>query len=162
MLHLYHLLSCSHMQILREKSACQHNITAVALRSSFCTRENPMSDYYICHCGTRRKKGSTSWTNLTSHIKLAHSDYASLIVTNRSVSHVKFDQFFCTTKAGKYYGWLDFIINGLLSFSSVEKKKIRDHVKHEPMVLSTFMEYLSKLTVHVERKKQLSYLNELH
>ena len=68
------------------------------------------------------------------------------------MSQLQIDQLFRTTKACKYFGWLDFIINNLLPFSFVERETIRTHVKYESTALSTFMDYMSKLTTHVEQK----------
>lgn len=40
----------------------------------------------------------------------------------------------------------------MLSFSHVEKMKIKEHFMHDPMTLSTFMGYTQKLIAHVKQK----------
>lgn len=107
---------------------------------------------FICKCGVRRKKAGSSYANLVSHVRSAHPDYAELLSSDRNITQTQIDRFFNTTKAARFFGWFDLIINALLPFSFVEKKVVREHVKHDPMSLSTFMRYLPLLTELVENK----------
>ncbi len=45
------------------------------------------------------------------------------------------DTFSATNKSKNLFGWMDFIVNGLLPFHFVEDKEIRKHVKHDPRIL---------------------------
>lgn len=72
------------------------------------------------------------------------------------------DQFFETSKSGPYYGWIDLILTGLLPVTCVEIRKVRVHVKHDNMSLTTFMGMMKKLEQYVERKVAAFQLKSLH
>eukprot|EP00171_Calliarthron_tuberculosum_P003101 IDg3101t1 len=118
----------------------------------FFTRDSTNSNVFMCQCGTKRKRSGTSYSNMLSHVQSSHADAYQRVLTGERVSQSQLDGYFSTTKSGHLYGWLDFIINGLLPFSFVEKRLIRKHVKHDPPSLNTFMKYLGLLTKLVERK----------
>ena len=118
----------------------------------FFTRCPTNADVYVCRCGTKRKRTGSSYQNLTSHVQTAHPNYMDLIECDEKLTQAQLDKYFTTAKSKHLYGWIDFVVNGLLPFHYVEKLIIRKHLKHEPPSLDAFMKYLQLLTEHVEMK----------
>ena len=118
----------------------------------FFTRETPESNVYICKCGTERKKTSSSFQNLVSHVVSAHPDYNEIHSAANSNDQLLMEKFFTTSKSSSLCGWFDLVINAQLPFSFVENTMAKPHVRREHCSLSTFMRYLSLLTKAVEKK----------
>ena len=64
----------------------------------------------------------------------------------------KSKNYFSISKSEHIHGWIDFVVNGLMPFSYIEKDVIRNHIKNEPFSRNTVMKYLSLLTQCGERK----------
>lgn len=118
----------------------------------FFTRISADSDHYVCRCGKHRKKAGTSYANLMSHVKTAHSEYKSTMNTDGSSKQTDIDKHFEVVKPNLLHGWHGLIITSLLPSSTLESRVFREHVKQESVSLSTFMRYLSRLTRVVESK----------
>lgn len=115
----------------------------------FFTRQNSLSAYYVSICVVKRTKRLTSYTNLISHIKSAPPEQSKSTVAS---TFPFIDQFFQALKSRAYCGLLDFIINGLLLFTFVEKCKVRDHVKYKSKSLNKFLRTKKKLEQNVDWK----------
>ena len=118
----------------------------------FFTQYPTNADDYVCRCGTKRKRTGSSYQNPTSHVQTAHANYMDLIECDEEITQAQLDKYFTTAESKNLYGWIDFVVNGLLPFHYIEKLIIRKHLKHEPPSLHTFMKYLQLLTEHVETK----------
>jgi len=123
------------------------------LALAFFTDEGCSGGFWKCTiCETQRKKSGTSYANLISHIKHEHKNYEDLLIEKEGQHQLKMSSLLPNKKIGKYLGWFDIVINGLLPFSAVENEAIRRNVRHDSISLSTFMTYLVRLTKVVETK----------
>ena len=118
----------------------------------FFTKQSEHSDTYLCRCGTKRKRCGTSYQNLLSHVQTAHPDHIDLLTSDSDVSQERMDAYFKTSKSAHIYGWIGYLVNGLLPFSHVQKPHIRKHIIHQSISLTTFKKYLHALTESVEHK----------
>lgn len=100
----------------------------------------------------KRKRTTTSYENLLSHIRTAHPDYETLMVSDKQLTQSQVDRFFTSAKSSSYYGWYDLVINCLLPFSTVENLTMRENVRHDSISLSTFTRHLPALSQLVEKK----------
>lgn len=110
------------------------------------------TNVWECRCGKQRRRTNSSWENLVSHIRTAHPGYEELQRSDPGNSQMQIDNFFNTRCSINYFGWFNYIINGLHPFAHVENIVTRDSVKFAPISLSTFMRYLPRLTELVEKK----------
>ena len=92
---------------------------------------------------------------MLSHSQSLYPDAYERLLTGREITQSQMDSYFVTSRAGNLHQWLDFIINGLLPYSFLEKRTIRKHVIHEPPARKTFTNYLGMLTELVKRKISL-------
>ena len=100
----------------------------------------------------KRKRTGTSYQDLVPHVQIVHAGYLEKLLSDDSITQLQMKIYFTSTKSNQLYGWLDFIVNGLMPFSYVEKPIILKHVRHEAPWLTTFMKYIRSLTEHVEQK----------
>ena len=122
------------------------------LTEQFFSKAHKNSDIYTCQCGVRRKRTGTNYQNLISHVQAPHPDYFEKLCAGNDLDQSKMKNYFLTAKSSHIYGWIDFIVSGLLPFSFVEKHSIRKHIRHEDININTFMKYISGLTRAVEEK----------
>lgn len=118
----------------------------------FYTNSPKKSNTYRCRCGKKRKKCATSYSNLLSHVLAAHLDHFDLPTHDTFSSQECVDNHFKTTKTFRVFGWLEYIIKGLLPFSYVQKPVIKKHIVHNTISLSTFLKYTRLPTEFVEKK----------
>ncbi len=118
----------------------------------FFTKQRQDSTVYLCRCGVNRKSCRTSYQNLRSNFQTAHPNYLDALCSDDSVSQERMEKYFKSSKTAHIYGWIDYILNGLLPFSHVQKPVIRKHNIHDSISLTTFMKYMRSLTKSVERK----------
>ena len=118
----------------------------------FFNKVNDDTDMWQCRCGKKRKRSNKSYENLLSHIRSAHKGYEKLMVGDLTQQQTQISSFFNSDVAQNYFGWFNYIINGLKPFSDVESAVVRESMHFKPMSLSTFMRYLPRLVALVEKK----------
>lgn len=118
----------------------------------FFNKVNDDTDMWQCRCGKKRKRSNKSYENLLSHIRSAHKGYEKLMVGDLTQQQTQISSFFNSDVAQNYFGWFNYIINGLKPFSDVESAVVRESMRFKPMSLSTFMRYLPRLVALVEKK----------
>lgn len=124
----------------------------------FFSQEDPNNPIWMCKSGTKHRKFSSSYASLVSNVQTSHPELEHLpsagngagsTYTETSQSSIGF--FFQTTKAKKYFGWMDLIVNGLLPFASLQKGIFKQNLKRAPISLSSFMPLMSHPTEHIEK-----------
>ncbi len=100
------------------------------------TRDSAKSNVFMCRCGTKRKCSRSSYTNSLSNFQSFDPDAYQTILLGEEVSQAQLDDYFVTSKARHFHGWIDLIIDGLHPYSFAEKRIIQMHVKHEPPSLT--------------------------
>ena len=118
----------------------------------FFNKVNDDTDMWQCRRGKKRKRSNKSYENLLSHIRSAHKGYEKLMVGDLTQQQTQISSFFNSDVAQNYFGWFNYIINGLKPFSDVESAVVRESMRFKPMSLSTFMRYLPRLVALVEKK----------
>ena len=87
-----------------------------------------------------------------SNVRAAYRAYPETLSESAGLTQAQLDEYFTAEKSSNLYGWMDLILNGLLSFHHAEKKAIRKHVKHDGITTNTFMRYFRQLMEHVEKE----------
>lgn len=103
------------------------------------TREALGSNVCVCQCVTKLKLSGSSYQNLLWDERATHPNYLDSFGGNSEYSQAELDYFFTIEKSSNLYGWIDFIINGLLLFHIVEKNFIKRHIKHNAPSLDSFL-----------------------
>eukprot|EP00171_Calliarthron_tuberculosum_P003338 IDg3338t1 len=129
-----------------------HSANGCRTTELFCTRDSSSSQHWMCRCGVKRKKGSTSYENLLLHVQTALLNFEDILSEDKCVTQAQIVRFFASQKSKGYYGWFNFITNGLLPFSFVENSVVCQFSNFEPISLSTLIRYLPKLTAYAEEK----------
>ena len=103
-----------------------------------------------CSCGWKGKyKSSSGYTNLQAHIVGSHPECLKLTGNLKDDQRLIADCFY-SKKVKSYWGWLDWVIGDLLPFSFVEKSRVRENSKFEPISVDTMMNLMDLLTKKVE------------
>ena len=84
----------------------------------FFTRDDAQSKTWTCSCGHKRVQKGSGYSNLVSHITVAHSeDYREASRMLLAKETAPLDRLINSEKAKRIHTWLDMIVNGLFPFS---------------------------------------------
>jgi len=56
------------------------NLFPKDIANAFFRLVSPDSNIFVCECGLRRNRNKSSYTNLVSHVRAEHPDFAEVIV----------------------------------------------------------------------------------
>ncbi len=109
----------------------------------FLRASRTILNFFECRYGTKRRKSSSSYQNSISYVHAAHPDNLKLSSADQVLTQAHLEKYFTTKNSNHLFGWMDFVIYGLLSFSYIEKDVMKRNVKHESMTLDKFRKYYS-------------------
>lgn len=118
----------------------------------FFTKVPEEDNIYVCRCGKKRNRCGTGCQNLLTHVQSAHPDDTEFLLSDVDVSQSKMEKHFEKSKSAHVYGWLDYIVSGLMPLYHVQKPVIRKHIRQSQISLATFKKYMTALIGHVEPK----------
>ena len=131
-------------------------LKGTTIRDAFYTRSIEDPSYWICKCGSRRKKTGTGWTNLVTHVLNQHPDeYSSLQNAESKRDTAKRESLpfkFYKRKTINIHGWLKLISSCNQPFNVCEIKQYIDHMKYEKIDVDTLKKYGHELVKTIEQK----------
>lgn len=80
----------------------------------FFTLDSSNPSTFICRCGTRRRRSGSAYQNFLSQVQNAHPSHLDLVERQNDFNQSQLDAFSTIEKSKHLFGWMDFIINGLL------------------------------------------------
>ncbi|KAG6941899.1 hypothetical protein JG688_00018414 [Phytophthora aleatoria] len=102
-------------------------------------------DYFRCRCSKIRKQDSkTGYTNLISHIRAQHPNFAAEIASSGHASGTLIG--FVDKKSQTIYSWIDWIVSYNLLFSFLGNQTVAKYAAVQTISPETAEEYMALLT----------------
>ena len=129
------------------------------IRDAFYTRSIEDPSYWICKCGSRRKKTGTGWTNLVTQVLNQHpGEYSALQNEDSKKAAAKRESLpltFYKKKAINVHGWLKFMSTCNQPFNVSENKNYIEHMKYDKIDVDTLKKYGHELVRAIEQQIKL-------